>query len=220
MSSRQRKYEQIYDISVLLGVESVDHPAAIPYSSEMAQVAIGDDIFQISSLTMTVHHGTHVDAPSHLAAYPKTIDQYALEDFILPALVVSIKDKKSVRREELEGLDINQGDAILFKTANSTSGKAASGVLHNKGIVYISVEAAEFCAQKKVNLVGIDYIGPENTEGKPGGPVHHALLGKDILILEGINLKDVPAGRYTLFCLPLKIKDCEASPTRAILIDN
>jgi arylformamidase len=220
MSNIQQKDKRIYDISVLLGVESVDHPAATPYSSETAQAAIGGDIFQISTVTMTLHHGTHVDAPSHLAAYPKTIDQYALEDFILPALVVSIKDKKAVRREELEGLDIKQGDAILFKTANSTSGKASSGILYDKGIVYISVEAAEFCAQKKVKMVGIDYIGPENPEGKPGGPVHHVLLGKDILVLESLNLKDVPPGRYTLFCLPLKIKDCEASPVRAILIGD
>jgi len=214
----QRKGKPIYDISVVLGDESVDYPGTTPYSSEISQVAIGDDIFQISTLTMTVHHGTHVDAPSHLAAYKKTIDQYALEDFMLPALVVSIKDKQAVRREELEVLDIKQGEAILFKTANSTNGKALSGVFHDKGIVYISVEAAEFCAQKKVKMVGIDYIGPENPEGEPGGPVHHALLGKDILVLEGINLKDVPPGRYTLLCLPLKIKDCEASPVRAILI--
>ena len=220
MSGSQRKYKQIYDISVVLGDESVDYPGTTPYSSEMSQISIGDDIFQVSSLTMTVHHGTHVDAPSHLAVYPKTIDKYALEDFVLPALVVSIKDKKSVRREELVNLDINPGDAILFKTANSTSGKATSGELHKGGIVYISVEAAEFCAQKKVKMVGIDYIGPENPEGEPGGPVHHALFGKDILVLEGINLKDVPSGRYTLFCLPLKIKDCEASPVRAILIGN
>lgn len=205
---------------MVLGAESVDHPAATKYSSETAQLAIGDDIFQISTLTMTVHHGTHVDAPSHLAAYKKTIDQYTLENFMLPALVVSIKDKQAVRQEELKNLDINPGDAILFKTANSTSGKASSGVFHDKGIVYISVEAAEFCAQKKVKMVGIDYIGPENPEGEPGGPVHHALLGKDILVLESLNLKDVPPGRYTLFCLPLKIKDCEASPVRAILIGN
>ena len=124
----QRKGKPIYDISVVLGDESVDYPGTTPYSSEISQVAIGDDIFQISTLTMTVHHGTHVDAPSHLAAYKKTIDQYALEDFMLPALVVSIKDKQAVRREELENLDINPGDAILFKTANSNSGKASSGI--------------------------------------------------------------------------------------------
>jgi arylformamidase len=214
----QQKGKPIYDISVILGVESVDHPASTKYSSKTAKVAIGNDMFQITTLIMTLHHGTHVDAPTHLAAYKKTIDQYALEDFILPALVVSIKDKQAVKREELENLDINPGDAILFKTANSTSGKATSGEFQKGGIVYISVEAAEFCAQREVKMVGIDYIGPENPEGEPGGPVHHALLGKDILVLESLNLKDVPPGRYTLFCLPLKIKDCEASPVRAILV--
>jgi kynurenine formamidase len=69
----QHKGKPIYDISVVLGVESVDHPAGTKYSSETAQVAIGGDIFQISTLTMTVHHGTHVDAPSHLAAYKKRL---------------------------------------------------------------------------------------------------------------------------------------------------
>jgi arylformamidase len=85
--------------------------------------------------------------------------------------------------------------------------------------VYMSPEAAEHCVSRKVSLVGIDYIAPE----KPGGsledaPIHGTLLSNDIFILEGIALDNVPSGRYTLFCLPLKIKEAEASPVRAVLI--
>jgi arylformamidase len=71
----------------------------------------------------------------------------------------------------------------------------------------------------QANITKSNYIAPE----KPGGsfedaPIHDILLGNDIFILEGIALDGVPAGRYTLFCLPLKIRGAEASPVRAILI--
>jgi arylformamidase len=81
----------------------------------------------------------------------------------------------------------------------------------------MSPEAADFCVEKKVSLVGIDY-GTIDRYGAQDFPAHHKLLGNDILILEGINLKEVPPGRYTLFCPPLKIKGAEGSPARAILI--
>jgi arylformamidase len=80
-------------------------------------------------------------------------------------------------------------------------------------------EAADYCIEKGVSLVGIDYITIDRYSDRTF-PVHHRLLGNDILILEGLHLSEVPSGRYTLFCLPLLIKGGEASPVRAILIPS
>jgi arylformamidase len=81
----------------------------------------------------------------------------------------------------------------------------------------LAPEAAEYCVEKGVKLVGIDYITIEK-HGDDEFPSHKTILGNDIFILEGINLAEVPPGRYTLFCLPLKINGAEASPVRAILV--
>ena len=81
----------------------------------------------------------------------------------------------------------------------------------------MTVEAAALCAQRGVSLVGFDYFVGEKPNDR-SSPIHRTLFEKDILILEGANLKDTPPGRYTMFCLPLKMKGCEASPVRAILV--
>jgi arylformamidase len=81
----------------------------------------------------------------------------------------------------------------------------------------MSLEAADMCIAKSVSLVGFDYFVAENPNEK-SAPVHHRFFENGILILEGANLKDVPAGEYTIFCLPLKLQGTEGSPVRAVLI--
>jgi len=211
-----KRYEAIYDISVSLGDESVDYPGAPLYSREFVSKTKEGEPLELSKLVMSAHSGTHIDAPAHFIPNGKHIDEYPAQKFILPAQVVTIEDREAIRPSELENLDIKQGDALLFKTDNSISGRCASGVF-SESFVYMSPEAADFCVEKKVSLVGIDY----NTIDRYGAqdfPAHRKLLGNNILILEGINLKEVPPGRYTLFCPPLKIKGAEGSPARAILI--
>ena len=177
---------------------------------------VGDrEICNIAKLMMSSHSGTHIDTPAHFIPDGKNLDEYPLEQWILPAQVVNIEDREAVRPIELNNLDIAPGEALLFRTYNSTSGKVASGV-YSEDFVYVSPEAAEFCVEKKVSLVGIDY-GTIEKHGDMDYPTHHKLLGNGIRILEGINLKEVPSGRYTLFCLPLRIKGAEGAPARAML---
>ena len=167
-------------------------------------------------MVLSAHSGTHIDFPAHFIPNGKHIDEYPARRFILPAQVVSIEDKEAIRPSELENLDIKQGDALLFKTDNSISGRCTSGVF-SESFVDMSPKAADFCVKKKVSLVGIDYGTIDRYDDKDF-PAHLKLLGNNILILESINLKEVPPGRYTLFCLPLKSKGAEGSPARAILI--
>ena len=85
--------------------------------------------------------------------------------------------------------------------------------------VYLSPEAAKKVNDCSASLVGIDYI----TIDKYGAEIFHShleVLGKDVIVLEGINLAQVPEGAYTLMCLPLKLSGADASPVRAILIEN
>lgn len=165
---------------------------------------------------MPTHVGTHVDTPAHYFAKGKNLDAYPIKRWILPAQVVNIKNREVIQPGELANLDLRPGEALLFKTANSLNGQATSGVF-SESFVYMSLEAADFCIAQEVSLVGIDYASVEKYNAEDF-PVHHKLLENNILILEGINLKDVPPGRYTLFCPPLKIKGAEGAPTRAVLL--
>jgi len=215
MNFNKKRYKDIYDISVLLGSESIVFPNDTPYSRDSVLTIESSGICNVSKLVLSTHYGTHIDAPYHFIQNGKSIDQYLVQEFILPAQVIEIKDTESIRRPELEPLDIKQGDALLFKTNNSASGRSIGGIF-SEDFVYLSTEAADFCAKKRVSLLGIDYATIDKY-GDMNFPAHRTLLKKGILILEGIHLKDVPAGKYSLFCLPLKIKGGEASPVRAIL---
>ncbi len=206
----------IYDISVILGEESFPFPGDPPFRKEMLLSIENGESCDISALSMSAHSGTHIDTPSHFIDGGRTLDNYSARNFILPARVVAIEDKHSIKPGDLHDLDIEPGDALLFKTDNSATGRSISGVFSER-FVYLTPEAAAICVGKEVGMVGIDYITIE-ASGDEAFPVHRKLLGSGILILEGINLKDVPPGRYTLICLPLKIKGGEASPVRAILL--
>jgi len=206
----------VYDISVFLGAEDIDYPGAPQYSRELVAEIEGGAFCDLSKLVMSTHSGTHIDTPAHFIGGGKNLDEYPIEKWILPAHVVSIKDREAIRPSELKNVDIKPSDALLFKTDNSISGRCTSGVFSER-FVYMSPEAADFCVEKKVSLVGIDYITTDRY-GDENFPAHHKLLGNEVLILEGINLKEVPPGRYTLFCLPLKIKGAEGAPARAILV--
>ena len=209
-------HKKCYDISVLLGSESIDYPGDTPYQRKMVQTLQDGDDCNLSELTMSAHAGTHLDAPLHFFSDGKTIDQYPVEKFILSAHVVPIVDGASIEPRELESIHILPGEGILFKTENSITGRIENGVFQ-KDFVYLSPEGADWCVRKKVGLVGIDYISVEQY-GSRTSPVHRKILGNGILILEGINLTGVPVGKYTLYCLPLKIRGGEGAPVRAVLM--
>ncbi|MBI4962537.1 MAG: cyclase family protein [Desulfomonile tiedjei] len=205
-----------YDISVVLGEESIDYPGDTPYSRELIRKLKDGDLCNLSKLTMSPHCGTHVDFPAHFVLGGKTVDQYSVTDFILPASVVEIEDKEAIRPCELENLLVEPGDALLFKTENSRQGWCRCALFLEE-FVYMISDAADLCIEKEAALVGIDYITIERY-GDNAFPVHRKLLENNLLILEGTDLSQVPPGRYTLICLPVKIKGCESSPVRAILL--
>jgi arylformamidase len=206
----------VYDISVLLGGESIDFPGDPPYVRERVGRIGETGDYELSSLRLSAHAGTHLDSPSHFCLGGKTIDAYSAGEFILPARVVEVADREAVRPEEIASALPLPGEAVLFRTANSLSGRSTRGAF-SPDYVCLTPEAALLCVEKGVRLVGLDYITVERY-GDQAFPVHHALSENGILILEGIHLGHVPPGDYLLLCLPLKIRGGEASPVRAVLL--
>jgi len=208
--------EAIYDISIPLGAGAVDWPGFPPYSRELVSEMNAGGPADVSKLTMICHVGTHVDTPSHFVVGGKSLDEYPVDDWILPAQVVSIEDSQAIRPSELRRLNIRPGEAVLFQTDNSRIGHCVSGVF-TEDYVYITPEAADFLIQREISLVGIDYGSVDRFDDSKM-TTHHRLLDSGIRIVEGVNLKDIPVGRYTLFCLPLRIMGAEGAPARAILV--
>ena len=81
----------------------------------------------------------------------------------------------------------------------------------------MTVAQAAALVIKGVKIVGIEGLSIEGP-GDKSHPVHHLLLGKDIQIIEGLELEKVKTGWYKLVCLPLKIKNGDGAPARAVLI--
>jgi arylformamidase len=208
-------FGSVYDISVLLGEENITFPGDVPYSRETAFSITAGDYCNLSNLILCAHSGTHIDAPAHFIEGAKTIEEFPVERFILPCCVVNIEGEGPVKSEDLKGIDIHKGHALLFRTQNSLCGLSRGGTF-SETHVYLSEDAAAFCVELGVSLVGIDYISVDKYG--EDSPIHRMLLDNDVLILEGIDLKPIPAGRYMLIALPLRIKGAEGAPARAILL--
>jgi arylformamidase len=209
-------FKKLFDISVCLGRESITYPGDPEFERELLGQINEENQYELSRLNLSSHSGTHIDAPAHFIKGGKRIHELAVEDFLLTAHVVEIKNHKAITSAEIQNTNCNPGEALLFKTDNSKKDKITSGVF-SADYVYLTPEAAKFCVSRKVKLVGIDYI----TIDKPGSEQfesHKILLTQGIIILESINLQAVPQGIYTLLCLPLKIYQGEAAPVRAVLL--
>jgi arylformamidase len=113
--------------------------------------------------------------------------------------------------------NIKGAERVLFKTRNS-SVWATPELGFRSDYTYLTPETAKLLAHSGVVLVGIDYLSIEKS-GSPGHPVHVALLEKEIVILEGVDLREVPPGDYEIFCLPLKYDggNGDGAPARTML---
>ncbi len=173
----------------------------------------GDDC-NVSTISMSVHTGTHVDSPYHFIKSGIGINNMLLSAMIGKARVIEIKDTECIKPEELRPFHIQKGERILFKTLNSIRCWSEKTFLED--FVYISTEACRFLAEKKVRTIGVDYLSV-------GGyktniiQVHRILLGAGIWIIEGLDLSKVKEGNYEMFCLPINIVNGDGAPARAVL---
>jgi len=200
---------KFYDISLPLGLSTPNWPG----SQEFAREEIKSSAIT-SKLTMASHYATHIDAPKHFLFGKKPVDQLPLPALIGKFKVFAVNSKKQIELSDIVKLKINVGDRILFKTRNSNF--IASKKVFTENYVSLSADAAAYLAKKKVVLVGIDYFGIE-AKGQAGHPTHTALLSKSIVIVEGLNLKNISAGAYNGAILPLKITGGDGAPARAVL---
>ncbi len=174
---------------------------------------IPPDTVNESRLTLNLHTGTHIDSPFHMISGGYPTECLDLQQLLTPCRVIDLTAvEDGITRFDLEGISIAAGDFLLFKTRNSfDQGFQAD-------YIYLKESGARYLAEKQIKGVGIDTLGIERAQ--PGHETHIVLLEKGILILEGLLLKDVEPGPYTLIALPLKISQADGAPARVVLIDG
>jgi arylformamidase len=155
-----------------------------------------------------------MDAPLHFVKNGATIDEMPVEATVGPARVIRIRDRHSIRREELLDHEIAASQRILFRTVNSDD--AWVGDDFKEDFVFIAHDAAEYLAENGVRCVGVDYLSVGGYK-QDAAETHQALLGAGVWVIEGLNLSGVEPGEYDLVCLPLKLMGAEGAPARAIL---
>ncbi|WP_375435970.1 cyclase family protein [uncultured Hymenobacter sp.] len=166
------------------------------------------DAANVTEMSLSVHTATHVDAALHFLDDGADVAALDLNTLIGPAHVVAIQDPYFITRAELEGLLLQPGERLLFKTRNSDHEWAQAPF--NPDFVRVRADAAEWLREQGVVCVGVDYlsVGPADT--------HNILLKAGISIIEGLALQHVEPGLYDLVCLPLKITGADGAPARVI----
>ena len=206
----------MYDISVGVSPEIPVWPGDPPVVLERLKSIENGDEANLSRMQSGVHVGTNIDAPTHLVQGGATVDAFPLKSLLGRAYVVDLRKADVLDAAALESARIPpRTRRLLFKTSNSglwTSGETS----FQRDFVAVDASGAEWLVKKGVKLVGVDYlsVAPFND----GGPTHRILLEAGVVVVEGLNLAQVSKGRYTLYCLPVKLMGSDGAPARAVLV--
>jgi arylformamidase len=208
---------RIYDVSVPIRDGGLIYPGNPEIHLSLQQsVALGAGA-NVSSVEFGSHTGTHVDAARHFFDDGQTVDQIPLETLMGPALVLEFGSETVVTRADLEKHDLSNVDRVLLKTRNSSY--LTQDPEFHRDYTFLAPDGAEHLVNLGVKLVGIDYLSIEQFHSGHHR-THLTLLRANVVIVEALNLADVPPGRYMLYCLPIKLAGCDGAPARAVLISE
>ncbi len=178
-----------------------------------ASIARGD-VCNVSRLDFGAHSGTHVDAPGHFIEGAPGIESVPIDALVGPAWVVdaAIADR-TIDLPLLARLPIPDGETrLLFRTARANLWDRSG---FSTDFVGFDAEAAMNLAERGALLVGADYLSVAPF-GDPA-PTHRAFLERGVIIVEGLDLRNIAPGPYDLICLPLRLVGSDGGPARALL---
>ncbi|MGD0307835.1 MAG: cyclase family protein [Acidobacteriota bacterium] len=203
----------IYDISQTIDDRIVVWPGDQKFRHRWSMRIEKGDSCNVSAVTMSVHTGTHLDAPYHFDDAAHDVGSVPLQPCMGPARVVAVPaEERRISEPYLARLDWKGVERILFRTRSGESG----GDRFERDFVCLAEDGAEFLAAKGLRLVGTDAPSVDAFTSK-SLPCHKILNEQGIAILEGVRLAHTPPGDYELICLPLKLSGLDGSPVRAVL---
>ena len=206
----------IIDISLHISEDMTTWPGDRDVQISKVRDMDKGDYLSVTNMSLCVHTGTHMDAPNHFIKDGGGIETLSLDTLVGPAQVIELGDVDIIEVKDLEGAGIkNDTTRLLLKTRNSALWDDPAHDF-DEAFVAPSPAAAQWLVDQGIQLVGIDYLSIERYK-EPGHLTHLILLGAEVAVIEGLDLRAVSAGEYQLTCLPIKIKGSDGSPARAIL---
>lgn len=166
-----------------------------------------------SRLCLDLHTGTHIDAPLHMINDGdtfETIDMNHLSRQVKVFDLTHVKD--GITKADLTNLSIQENDFVLFKTTNSFDNE------FNFEFIFLKADGAEYLAELGISGVGIDSLGIERSQ--PNHPTHKTLFSANIIVIEGLALKEIKEGSYFMVAAPLKLSGTDAAPARVLLFEE
>jgi arylformamidase len=209
---------EIYDVSVPLSATTPTYPSDPGIEIKPWKSLSDGDAANVSLAHLGLHSGTHVDAPAHFIEGGIKVEALPLQSLIGEAEVIEVPYYVKVIDEAFVAANCIRGSQrVLFKTRNSSFWNAPEAGFQ-VDYTYLDLTAAKRLVELGIKLVGIDYLSIERFDSEKY-ETHHILLAKDVVIIEGLDLRGIAPGLYELICLPLKIAGGagDGAPARTIL---
>ena len=207
---------KIHDITVTINAETPIYKGDPGVELNSFKAIASGSSANVSQISFGVHTATHVDAPNHFIDGAKRVHELDPEKLVGPCRVIGVPDDVIGIEPEHVG-DLSGVTRVLFKTQNSEFWATPERGFRTD-FSYLTPATARYLVDNGIVLVGIDYLSIEKS-GSPGHPVHITLLEKEVVILEGVDLRAVTPGDYELICSPLKYDGAtgDGSPARTFL---
>lgn len=204
------KTSQWIDISQPLNNDIATWPGDTPFSYEISWSKEDSGSVNVGKLTMSIHTGTHIDAPFHFDNDGKKVLDLDIHVYVGAARVIDVSGLESIGKKELERFKLEGVERLLLRT--SSHGKAQE---FPEKIPYLRADIADFLSSKGIRLIGVDVPSVDPLDDKELA-AHHQLFKHGIHILENVVLDHVADGDYELIALPLALTDADGSPVRAV----
>ncbi|WP_439876315.1 arylformamidase [Bacillus mycoides] len=205
------KTSQWIDISQPLNNDIATWPGDTPFSYEVSWSKENSGSVNVGKLTMSIHTGTHIDAPFHFDNDGKKVLDLDIDVFIGTARVIDVSGLENIGKKELESFNLEGVERLLLRT--SSHGKAQE---FPEEIPYLRADIAPFLSSKGIRLIGVDVPSVDPLDDKELA-AHHQLFKHGIHILENVVLDHIVDGDYELIALPLALTDADGSPVRAVI---
>lgn len=208
--------QTIYDISVPFAEGMTAWPGSPGFHAERYKSLDRGDRSNDTRLTMDVHVGTHIESPLHTVLGGASVETLSWEQLYGTALVADVRGYACITADVLQARVAGVAcERLLLKTDNEDV-LVRPHRAFDTAFVGLSVDGAQWVVDHGCRLIGNDYLSVA-AYGQ-GHEVHRTLFERGVAVLEGVHLSHVDPGVYTLFCAPLLLRDCEASPARALLL--
>jgi arylformamidase len=204
---------RLLDVTVPLAAGIAAYPGNPDFELQPVKRIADGGSSNVSRLVLGTHTGTHVDAPRHFFDDGVGVDALPLDLLVGRARVVEIGRRGGISESDLAAAGLREDLRVLLKTPNSA---LWNGEGFHQDYTYMTEAGARYLVDQGVKVVGIDYLSIEQFK-KAGAPAHRALLSQGVVIIEALNLAEVEAGMYEMYCLPLRVVGGDGAPARVIL---